>query len=166
MYQKRLAGYAAIGYRAKGESLTAEPADIIFDNTNFLPVYNNDLLSAAQEVVIVSPFVTRRRALQMLSTLETALAKRVSVVVVTRPTMAYKEKDRPALEKTLASLQVSGVRLLCRANIHQKFAVTDQKIVWYGSLNLLSYGSAQESLMRLRSPNIAQELLKVISGKA
>ncbi|MCK9375575.1 MAG: phospholipase D-like domain-containing protein [Syntrophobacterales bacterium] len=165
MYQKRLAGYAAIGYRAKGESLTAEPADIIFDNANFLPVYHNDLMNAAREVVIVSPFVTRRRALQMLATLETVLAKRVSVVVVTRPTNAYKEKDRPALEKTLASLPASGVRLMFRANIHQKFAVIDQKIVWYGSINLLSYGSAQESLMRLESPNIAQELLKVISGK-
>jgi len=48
---------------------------------------------------------------------------------------------------------------------HQKSAVIDQKIVWYGSINLLSHGSAQESLMRLESPNIAQELLKVISGK-
>jgi superfamily II DNA or RNA helicase len=166
MYQKRLAGYAAIGYRAKGESLTAEPADIIFDNTNFLPVYHNDLMNAAREVVIVSPFVTRRRALQMLPTLEIALAKRISVVVVTRPINAYKEKDRPAMEGTFTSLQASGVRLLFKANIHQKFAVIDQKIVWYGSINLLSYGSAQESLMRLESPNIAQELLKVISGKA
>jgi superfamily II DNA or RNA helicase len=166
MYQKRLAGYAAIGYRARGESLTAEPADIIFDNTNFLPVYHNDLMNATREVVIVSPFVTRRRALQMLPTLEMALAKRVSVVMVTRPIETYKEKDRAVLEETLASLQASGVRLVFKANIHQKFAVIDQKIVWYGSINLLSYGSAQESLMRLGSPNIAQELLKVISGKA
>jgi phosphatidylserine/phosphatidylglycerophosphate/cardiolipin synthase-like enzyme len=123
-------------------------------------------MSAAKEVVIVSPFVTRRRALQMLSTLQTALAKKVSVDVVTRPTDTYKEKDRPALEKTLSSLQASGVRLVFKANIHQKFAVIDQKIVWYGSINFLSYGSAQESLMRLESPNIAQELLKVISAKA
>jgi hypothetical protein len=34
--------------------------------------------------------------------------------------------------------------------------------VWYGSINLLSYGSAQESLMRLVTPNIAQELLKTL----
>jgi superfamily II DNA or RNA helicase len=166
MYQKRLAGYAAIGYRAKGENLTAEPADIIFDNTNFLPVYHNDLMNAAREVIIVSPFVTRRRALQMLPTLEAALAKRVSVVVVTRPTDTYKEKDRLVLKETLSSLQASGVRLVFRANIHQKFAVIDQKILWYGSINLLSYGNAQESLMRLASPNIAQELLQVFSGKA
>jgi len=42
MYRKRLAGYAAIGYRAKVESIAEEPADIIFDNANFLPVYHNE----------------------------------------------------------------------------------------------------------------------------
>ena len=36
---------------------------------------------------------------------------------------------------------------------------TDSNL-WYGSINLLSYGSAQESIMRLESPNIAQELLQ------
>jgi superfamily II DNA or RNA helicase len=160
MYQKRLAGYAASGYRTKGESVATEPADIIFDNTNFLPVYRNDMMNAAREAVIVSPFVTRRRAWQMLPHLEAALAKGVAVVVVTRPTNAYKDKDRPALNEALASLQDAGVRLLFKANIHQKFAIIDQKIVWYGSINLLSYGRAQESIMRLASPNIAQELLR------
>ena len=66
----------------------------------------------------------------------------------------------PALKETLASRQDTGVRLLFETNIQQKFAVIDQKIVWYGSINLLSYGSAQESITRLESPNIAQELLK------
>jgi phosphatidylserine/phosphatidylglycerophosphate/cardiolipin synthase-like enzyme len=165
MYQKRLAGYAAIGYRAKAECIAEDPADIIFDNTNFLPVYHYDLLNAVREAVIVSRFVTRRRAWQMLPHLEAALAKRVAVVVVTRPTDAYKDKDRPALEVTLASLQDAGVRLLFKANIHQKFAVIDQKIVWYGSINLLSYGSAQESIMRLESPNIAQELIKILGNR-
>lgn len=36
----------------------------------------------------------------------------------------------------------------------------DQKVVWYGSINLLSYGTAQESIMRIESVNIANELLK------
>ena len=50
-----------------------------------------------------------------------------------------------------------------KANIHQKFAILDQKIVWYGSINLLSFGSAEESIMRLESPNIANELIKSIT---
>jgi phosphatidylserine/phosphatidylglycerophosphate/cardiolipin synthase-like enzyme len=160
MYQKRLAGYASIGYRAKAESVADEPADIIFDNSSFFPVYHKDMMSATREMVIVSPFVTRRRALQTLPNIKTVSEKKVSVVVITRPASAYKDKDRPALEESLALLQEAGVRILFKANIHQKFAVIDQKIVWYGSINLLSYGSAQESIMRLDSPKIAQELMK------
>jgi len=118
------------------------------------------MMSATREMVIVSPFVTRRRALQTLPNIKTVSEKKVSVVVITRPASAYKDKDRPALEESLASLQEAGVRILFKANIHQKFAVIDQKIVWYGSINLLSYGSAQESIMRLDSPKIAQELMK------
>lgn len=41
----------------------------------------------------------------------------------------------------------------------------DQKIVWYGSTNLLSYGSAQESIMRIEHANIAIELIKSVENK-
>lgn len=159
MYRKRISGYADIGYRTKAESFSDRPADIIFDNTNFLPVLQNDMTNCAREAVIVSPFITKRRVAQMLPDLA-ALSKRVTVAVVTRPADTYKDKDKPVLEATLASLQDAGVRLLFKANIHQKFAIIDQKIVWYGSINLLSYGSAQECIMRLESLNIAQELMK------
>ena len=96
----------------------------------------------------------------MLPNMKATSAKRVSVVVVTRPINTYRDKDRAALEETLASLRDAGVRIVFKPNIHQKFAVIDQIIVWYGSINLLSYGSAQESIMRLESSNIAQELMK------
>jgi len=38
----------------------------------------------------------------------------------------------------------------------------DQNIIWYGSINLLSYGNAKERMMRIESPNIANELIKRI----
>jgi len=64
------------------------------------------------------------------------------------------------LQGTLDMLQHAGVNVVFRSNIHQKFAIIDHKVVWYGSINLLSFGSAEESIMRLESPNIAGELLK------
>jgi hypothetical protein len=81
----------------------------------------------------------------MLPNMEAALAHKVSVVVVTRPANADRENDRPILEKTLATFQGAGVRLLFKPNIHQKFAVIDRKIVWYGSINLLGYGNAKST---------------------
>jgi len=55
-----------------------------------------------------------------------------------------------------------GISIVFKSNIHQKFAVIDQKIVWYGSINLLSFGSAEESIMRLENLNIANELIKSV----
>lgn len=40
--------------------------------------------------------------------------------------------------------------------------VMDQKNVWYGSINLLSFGNAEESIIRLESLNIANELINSI----
>ncbi|WP_366557061.1 DEAD/DEAH box helicase family protein [Desulfosporosinus sp. BICA1-9] len=159
MYHKRLNGYATIGYKAKGESTAPESIDVIFDKSNFLSVYTNDIINAAREILIVSPFVTKRRTLQMMQHLKLALENKVKVIVITRPIGDFKDKDTSALQGTLDLLQVAGVSLVFKSNIHQKYAVIDQRIVWYGSINLLSFGSAEESIMRLDSPNIANELI-------
>ena len=98
----------------------------------------------------------------MLQQLEIALRNKAKVIVVTRPTDDFREKEPTALQGTLDMLQNAGVNVVFRANIHQKFAIIDQKVVWYGSINLLSFGSAEESIMRLESPNIASELLKTM----
>ena len=155
-------GYAAIGYKAKGESIATESIDIIFDKQNFLPVYSNDIVNAAREILIVSPFITKKRVLQMMQHLEVALNNKVKVIVVTRPVEDFKDKDITTLRSSLDLLKDAGISIVFRSNIHQKFAIMDQRIVWYGSINLLSFGSAEESIMRLESPNIANELLKSI----
>ncbi len=163
MYNKRLTGYASIGYKVKGENIAAESTDIIFDKTNFLPVYSNDIISASREILIVSPFVTKRRALQMIQNLKAAIGKGANVVVVTRPAEDFKDKDLTAWRTTIELLKSSGVVVVFKSNIHQKFAVMDEKIVWYGSINLLSFGNAEESIMRLESSNIANELIRSIA---
>jgi len=159
MYHKRLTGYAAIGYKTRAESIPGGSADIIFDSNTFLPVYQNDLLNAVREILIVSPFITKRRVSQMLPFLAAAQDRKVKTVVVTRPTADFREKDRPVLEDTLSLFRATGVQVVCKSNIHQKFAILDQNIIWYGSINLLSFGRAEESIMRLENPGIADELL-------
>jgi superfamily II DNA or RNA helicase len=162
MYQKRLNGYASMGYKAKGEELDDTPLDIIFDKDNFLPVFNQDINAAKKEILIVSPFVRKMRTLQMTKHLKVALEKNVRILVVTRPKEDFKPKDHATIQRTLNLLTDCGANVVFKSNIHQKFAVMDQKVVWYGSINLLSYGSAQESIMRIESANIANELVKSI----
>jgi phosphatidylserine/phosphatidylglycerophosphate/cardiolipin synthase-like enzyme len=130
----------------------------IFNNNNFLSVFQNDILSAQNEIIIVSPFIGKRRLPQMLTVIAAALSNGVKVSFVIRPESDYKEKDRPAVKEMAELVKKAEVNLIFRENIHQKFAVIDQRVFWYGSINLLSFSSSEESIMRLESLNIANEL--------
>jgi phosphatidylserine/phosphatidylglycerophosphate/cardiolipin synthase-like enzyme len=138
------------------------PLDIIINKDNFLPVFNQDISAAKKEVLVVSPFVRKRRTDQMTKHLKTSIDNNIRVIVVTRPKEDFKPKDHATLQRALDLLTKNGVSVLFKSNIHQKFAIMDQKVVWYGSINLLSYGTAQESIMRIESANIANELIRSI----
>ncbi len=165
MYNRRLSGYASIGYKMKGELLSTtaqveKNVDIIFDKSNFYPVFSSDINQAKNEILIISPFVTKRRTQQIIRDLKPALANKVKITVITRPVEDFQNKDLTAWKEATQQMQTAGIHLIFKPNIHQKFAIFDRKIVWYGSINLLSYGSAEESMMRIESNKIAHELME------
>jgi len=82
----------------------------------------------------------------------------VEITIVTRPAQDFKDGRQGSLEHIFSMVEETGVRLIFKSNIHQKFAIIDSKITWYGSINLLSFGYSEESIMRLESSSIAYEL--------
>lgn len=162
MYHKRLKGYAAIGYTAKADSRPFEATNAIFDSHNFLTVFNHDISSAKSEIVIVSPYITKRRLYQMMDILSLGINNGAKLVIITRSESDYKENDKRSFQDMIDDIRNTGADVIFKPDIHQKFAVIDQRIVWYGSINLLSFGNSEESIMRLDSLNIANELLATI----
>ncbi len=65
---------------------------------------------------------------------------------------------------SVGMLREMQVNVLFREGIHQKYAVMDGSVVWYGSINLLSFGASQESIMRLVSSSIAGALQEIKKG--
>ncbi len=165
MYGKRLNGYASIGYKARAGNIPDMPTDIIFDNHSFFPVYLNDMDNAVKQVLIVSPFITKKRVIQMMGHFDPLLKKQVDITIITKPADNHKEGAKILFDSVVLLLKETGVKVLLKPNIHQKFAIIDEKITWYGSINLLSFGSSEESIMRLASSSIAFELAKSISFK-
>ncbi|MFQ5628426.1 MAG: DEAD/DEAH box helicase family protein, partial [bacterium] len=163
MYQKRLRGYAAMGYAVKADINAPEAISSIFDNTNFYSVFHRDVQSARHEIVIVSPFLRKKRQAQMLSLVATTIQCGVKVTIVTRPESDFQATTRNAHREQLEYVKSVGATLVLKSRIHQKFAVIDRRTVWYGSMNLLSYGRSEESMMRLESVNIAHELLGILA---
>ena len=98
MYGKRLKGYAAIGYRTRVENFPDSPTNIIFDKDNFFPVYLKDIENASTSVTIVSPFVSKKRMLQMMAYFQSILKKQVRVTIMTRPAEDFSAGKKTSFE--------------------------------------------------------------------
>ena len=83
----------------------------------------------------------------MAENFKVAISRNVKVTVAARPAEDFSVMDVSLWKEGIKKLEAIGVNLLFKANIHQKFAIMERKIVWYGSINLLSYGRAEESVM-------------------
>jgi len=163
MYAKRVKGYFAIGYKTKSDVAMPETGNIIFDGISFLPTFQSDLLSAKREVLIVSPFVSKKGIPRILQTLENMVSSGITVKVVTRPADKYKVNDQARVIQVISQLKAHGIGVTECAKTHQKFAVIDGRTTWYGSVNLIGFGSVEESIMRLESKSISRELLNTVN---
>lgn len=122
-----------------------------------------DILSAKQEVLLVSPFISKRTIARLIPRLSPAAAK---LTIITRPPEDNKNSIvRQRAEECIGMLKDSGFKIYTRASIHQKFTIIDQRLIWYGSINFLRFDTSEESAIRLESVNIAAELIETMRDK-
>jgi len=162
MYQKRVKSYSDIGYKTKILSNDNTTPDLIYDGKSFYQAFCNDLQNAKSEILIVSSFVRKSRITSLMKTLVPIIESGVSVTVVTRPPKDFKEKDRDMVTECAKKLQKNGVTVKYKSDFHQKFTVIDQSVVWYGSVNFLSFGTHEESIMRFENADIAGQLMDTV----
>jgi len=113
-------------------------------------------------ILLTGGMGTKKRVLQVLDLFKEKIDNQVDISILTRPVQAFDGKKRSKLEEVFTILQKAGVNLILKSNIHQKFAIIDQKTIWFGSINFLSFGFSAESVMRLVSGSIAYELSRSI----
>ena len=160
MYHKRLKGYASIGYHVSPDAHdTAINNDMIYDQDSFRERFVNDIIQARKNIVIVSPYAALRRVQWLNDSLTSVRKRGIPVTVYTRPAHFFQGRSRQAAQNAIAALNAMDISVKCKDNIHQKYAIIDDRIVWYGSINLLSFGSSLESIMRLVSGSAASALL-------
>ena len=131
----------------------------------FLDRFRTDLANAAREVVILSPFLSTNRALHYYPVLSTLTARNVKVDVYARPQYQQPESIRehyPLVENGLNSI---GALLHKRAGMHEKVGILDNRILWHGSLNILSHNDTRESMLRFESTELVTELVTELELK-
>lgn len=131
----------------------------LFDQRTFYRTFEKDLKSCKYEAIIESPFMTTRRVESLLPILRSAITRGVSVTINTRDPYLSKPYDAFAVD-AIAALQSIGVEVLYTGKHHRKLAIFDRKILWEGSLNILSHNDSCEIMRRINSKKLSEEMIK------
>ncbi len=135
----------------------------LYCQDDFYPAFLKDLSKCGHEVIIESPFITRRRLETMLPTVQKLKSRRVKVVINTRnPLDSDDEYMRGESMHAIAKLQHLGVQVLFTGNHHRKLAIIDRQILWEGSLNILSQSDSCEVMRRIPSTQLAWQMTRFI----
>ena len=131
----------------------------LFDETNFYQQFTRDLLHSASEVVIESPFITTERMNKLVPVFNKLVGRGVKVYVITRDPKEHRPSYAEQSEREIQHFERIGVQtLICLGNHHRKLAIIDRKILWEGSLNILSHNKSREIMRRIDSKNHAKDM--------
>jgi phosphatidylserine/phosphatidylglycerophosphate/cardiolipin synthase-like enzyme len=140
-----------------------ESVSILYDETTFYNKFKQDLREAKQEVIIESPFITLKR-LEMLKPLfESLVIRNVQVFIMTRLPQEHDNFMSEQAEDGIRYFEELGVQaLLCTGGHHRKLAMIDRKVLWEGSLNILSQNQSREFMRRIESRKLTEELFNFL----
>jgi len=111
-----------------------------------------DLENCREEVIIESPYITSKRTSLFIPVFEKLLEKGVKIYVMTRNPKEHALNIGIQSEEAIRTFEIMGVQtLLCIGNHHRKLAILDRKILWEGSLNILSQTHSREIMRRIEN---------------
>jgi phosphatidylserine/phosphatidylglycerophosphate/cardiolipin synthase-like enzyme len=134
-------------------------ASSLHDEKTFYQAFLRDLEGCRNEVIIESPYITSKRAEMLIPVFNTLLSKGVKIFVMTRDPQEHEENMEYQSEETISLFERMGVQvLLCIGNHHRKLAILDRKILWEGSLNILSQNHSREIMRRINDKYITLDM--------
>ena len=128
-----------------------------FTGEGFYKAFERDLRSVKSKVFLARPFTTAQGTERWMQTFRDLRAKEVEIVGFTKP---INEKDASTNSAEIhTGLEGVFKELRPVSKMHEKLAVFDQRIVWLGSLNILSHKNSTEIMVRIDSPDFAQSII-------
>lgn len=130
------------------------------NQASFYQQFIEDLSSAKEEVIIFSPFITTNRLSILLPYLH-KLSKKISIKLFTKPPREQKtqEDELKTIHKQLKNI---GWNIYEYFGLHDKVAIIDNCILYWGSLNILSWNSTKESMARIESKSVWSSFKNVL----
>lgn len=138
----------------------------LFDEKTFYQTFFRDLEGCQEEVIIESPYITCKRMKMFDRYFKKLLKKGVKIFIITRDPKEHPEFLETQSEVEITNCEIAGIQvLLCEGNHHRKLAILDRKILWEGSLNILSQTQSREIMRRIESKEITMEMFNFLNFK-
>jgi phosphatidylserine/phosphatidylglycerophosphate/cardiolipin synthase-like enzyme len=132
----------------------------LLNEDTFYPAFLKDVKNCRSELIIESPFITNKRLDQLLPILQRLKACKVRIVVNTHDPHEHDEGyHREDAHRAIAKLQHIGVHVLYTGGHHRKLVIVDRKVLYEGSLNVLSQNNRSEVMRRIESAQLAWQTI-------
>ena len=132
----------------------------LFDEHSFYSAFIRDLKSAKKEVIIESPYITCRRVNQLLPVLGKLVKNKVKVTINTRNPQHHDTNLRFQAYMAFKKFRLVGIKVRTFNDYHhRKIAVIDGRILYEGSLNILSQGRSREIMRRIESEELTKQMI-------
>jgi hypothetical protein len=141
----------------RGQRKTISGYSLFLSESDFYAYVKRDFDSATSSVVIVSPFITQNRVKDLIPHITDMLKRHVKVWIVTRPV-----EDADFGVGALKTLEQLGCIVKQRKRTHEKIVIIDNKVAYYGSLNVLSHKDTKEVMHRIQGEQITQLIQQFI----
>jgi len=144
-----------------------QPTDLLtstlYDEKTFYGSFISDLKHCQQEVIIESPFITNKRVSQLLLTLEKLKKRKVRITINTRdPEEHDSDYMRYEAREALSTLQHLGIHVMFTESHHRKLAIIDRRVLYEGSLNILSQNNSREVMRRIESVQLSWQMARFV----
>ena len=147
----------------------------LHDETTFYNAFLSDLEASCEEVYIESPFITSERVNSLKPIFEKLIKRGLKVYILTRNPLEHDDRMSIQSETEITYFECLGVQVFLAENeqssrwrtkekklFHRKLAIIDRKILWEGSLNILSQNHSREIMRRINGQEFALEILNFL----
>ncbi|HSW88986.1 MAG TPA: phospholipase D-like domain-containing protein [Candidatus Saccharimonadales bacterium] len=149
--------------KQKIPSTSVLATSMLYNEETFYNQFLKDLLKAKKEVIIESPYITKKRLTILKPVFEKLIEKGIQVFILTRNPQEHDEIMGKQAEIGIQYFESIGIQvLLVKGGHHRKLAMIDREVLWEGSLNILSQSNSREFMRRIESRQLTQELFQFL----
>lgn len=162
MYSKRLRTYKCVGYTLISNiTLDKQNANFIYDSGNYADVFERDLVEADKRIIVSSPEISQDKVDRFIYVIRNRQEAGCKVTVITTNPENTSYGGAEYYHAMIIQMQDAGVNVLLKDEVTEHYALIDEELVWHGGMNLLGKEDILDNVMRIKSAQVAEELLEI-----